>query len=338
MSVGIDIGTKSIKVVEVVKESGKPVLKAAGIIGVQDASVNNLQNDQEYSNLAQIIKKLMSSAKISKREVNISLPESLVFTRSLRFPLLTDSEIASAVKWQAEDIIPIPIKEAIFQHTVIERNEKAQPPEVSVLVVAAPRTLVEKYVKLLTLANLTVVGVETELLAMTRSLALPGQTVLILNLGSKSTDIAIAKNARLVFSRSIPTGGDAFTRAVSQVMAVSPAQAEEYKRAYGLTPNQLEGKVANAILPIFKIVTEEIKKAIHFYQTEDKGEVPTVMILAGGGAGLPDMSSNLTKALNMEVIIANPFSKISVPADLAKDTTAYAPLYSVSIGLALREE
>lgn len=337
MSVGIDIGTKSIKVVEVVLESGKPTLKAAGIVGVQDASVNNLQTDQEFANLAQIIKKLMSSAKISSKQVSISLPESLVFTRSLRFPLLTDSEIASAVKWQAEDIIPIPIKEAIFQHTVLERDENAQPPEVLVLVVAAPRTLVEKYVKLMTLAGLTVTNIETELLAMTRSLSPAGQTVLVLNLGSKSTDIAITKNLRLVFSRAIPTGGDAFTRAVSQAMGVNAAQAEEYKRTYGLSTSQLEGKVANAIAPIFKIVTEEIKKAIHFYETEEKGELPGTMILAGGGAGLPDMAANLTKSLNMEVVIANPFSKLTVNSDLAHNITAYAPLYSVSIGLALKE-
>jgi type IV pilus assembly protein PilM len=105
-----------------------------------------------------------------------------------------------------------------------------------------------------------------------------------------------------------------------------------------LTLGQLEGKVAGAILPIFRIVTEEVKKAVHYYQTEEKGEAPKVVILSGGGAGLPDMSVNLAKTLNSEVIIANPFSKVSVDPNLARNIIPYAPLYSVCVGLALREE
>lgn len=336
MSVGLDIGSKSIKVVEIVKDSNKFVLKAAGIIGVQDASVDRLQTDTEFADLAAIIKKLFESSKISSKDVYISLPESLVFTRSLRLPLLTDSEIASAVRWQAEDIIPIPIKEVIFQHAILERNEAAQPPDVLVLVVAAPRTLIEKYIKLLTLAGLTAVGVETELLATVRALSATNQTVLLVNLGSKSTDIAITKNSKLVFSRTIPTAGDALTRAVAQSLGVNEKQAEEYKRTYGLSTTQLEGKVAGAMNPIFKILIEEIKKAIHFYQTEGRGEVPPLALLSGGGAGLPEITSYLAKMMSLEVAIANPFSKVELDQKFGKNIVPFAPLYCVAVGLALK--
>src|SRR5258708_366377 len=156
----------------------------------------------------------MSDTKVNGKDVAISLPESLVFTRSLKLPPLTDEEIASAVKWQAEDIVPIPIKDAIVQHTIIERRE-TQPPQAIVLVVAAPRILVEKYIKLFSLAGLSVVSVETELIALARSIGNQTQTVLIVDFGAKSTDIAVAKNGKLLFSRSIPTAGDALTRSVS---------------------------------------------------------------------------------------------------------------------------
>lgn len=338
MSVGIDIGTKSIKVVETSMEAGKPVLKAAGIIGVKDASIDKIQTDAELANLANIIKQLLQNTNVTHKNINISLPESLVFTRTLRLPLLTDSEIASAVKWQAEDIIPIPLKETIFQHTVLERNEGAQPPEVLVLVVAAPRTLVEKYVKLMSIVGRNIVAVETELIAASRVLAPENETAILLNLGSKATDIAITRNKKLVFSRSIPTGGDALTRAVVQSMNISLQQAEEYKRTYGLSASQLEGKVGNAIKPIFNILLEEIKKAIRFYQTDEKGDAPSTIILLGGGAGLPDIASSLSKAVGGEVVIANPFAKIRVEPDMAHTLTSYAPLYPVAVGLSLREE
>ncbi len=337
MAVGIDIGSRTIKVVEIKKEGTVNVLKSAGIVGVKNISIEHLQEESEYVSLANTIKKLFSDAKISSKEVSVAVPESQSFTRSLKFPLLTNEEIASAVKWQAEEIVPIPLKETIFQHLILERRETAQPPEVLVLVVAVPRTLVQKYVKLLSMAGLTVTGVETELLSLSRSLAPVNETVLLADFGANSTNIAIAKNSKLIFSRTIPTGGDAFTRAVAQSLGITPVQAEEYKRTYGLSPTQLEGKVANAITPIFKIVVEEIKKAIHFYQTDEKETPPNLIILSGGTSGLPDTAPQLTKLLGTEVVIANPFSKISVNPQAAKSLNSYAPLYSVAVGLALRE-
>src|SRR5579859_2686832 len=176
MSVGIDIGSKSIKLVELGWEAGKPFLKGAAVVGVKDLSIDRMQDESEFATLAATIKKLVSDSKISSKHISIALPESQVFTRSIRLPLLTDAEIASAVKWQAEEIIPIPTKEAIFQYVVTERRENTQPPEVLVLVVGAPRTLVEKYVKVMSLAGLNVTSVETELIAVTRALAPVNQT------------------------------------------------------------------------------------------------------------------------------------------------------------------
>ncbi|HWA51761.1 MAG TPA: type IV pilus assembly protein PilM [Patescibacteria group bacterium] len=337
MSVGLDIGSVTIKAVEIKSEGGRPVLKSAGIIGVKDLSIDRIQSNSEYVTVADTIKRLFAASKISSKQVNISLPESLVFTRSIKFPILTDQEIASAVKWQAEEIIPIPIKEAIFQHVVLERKENAQPPFVSVLVVAAPRALVEKYIKLLGMAGLTVVGVETELLALTRALSVPGQTIVILDLGAKSTNLGIIKNEKLVFTRTIPTAGDAFTRAVAQNFGVNTSQADEYKKTYGLSPSQLEGKVANAISPVFRIITENISKAVHFYQTDEGEEQPSLIEISGGTAGLPEINTTLTKLIGSEVVIANPFSKLVVDENTKQSLNPYAPLYSVAVGLALKE-
>ena len=194
MPLGIDIGSKTIKIVELKNVNGKFALKGAAVVGVKEASIERMQEETEFVALANIIKTTLKNAKIGSKEVNISLPESAAFTRNIKFPPLTDAEIASAVKWQAEEIIPIPLKDVVFQHIILDRNENTQPPEVSVLVVAAPKTLVEKYIKIMTLAGLEVVGIETELLALCRCLSVPAQTVVIVDLGARSTDIAIAKN------------------------------------------------------------------------------------------------------------------------------------------------
>ena len=335
--VGIDIGSRTIKIVEIEKSGTSYSLDATGVVAV-NASVEKLVDDKEFAGLGQIIKKLHTEAGVRSKDVVISIPESLCFTRSIKFPLLTDSEITSAVKWESEQYIPIPVNEAIIQHTILERRETATPPEVIVLLIAAPRAVVEKYVKVVQAAGLNPVAVETELVALTRALAPKDKTVLLVDLGAASTDIAIAKNSLLSFSRSIPIAGEAFTRAVSQGLGVTSVQAEEYKKTYGLSTSELEGKIKGALDPVLKMVTDEIKKAISYYQTEEKGESPSAIIVSGGTTGMPQIISMLTSLLGIEVLVANPFGKVQIDPVTAKKLAPYAPLYSVALGLALREE
>jgi type IV pilus assembly protein PilM len=336
MSVGIDIGSRTIKIVELSGDKNGWKLNASGVIGYQGVTPENVKDESEMVALAQAVKKLHKEANISSKEVSVALPESQVFTRTIKFPLLNDQEIASAVKWEAEQYIPIPISEAIVQHQILERREAASPPDVVVLLVAAPRKLVESYVKVLQMAGLSVVGVETELMSLSRALAPVGQTAMLVDFGARSTDIAIARNGQLSFSRTIPTAGEAFTRAVAQSLGIEMQQAEEYKRAYGLGTNQLEGKIKGALDPVFTIVIEEMKKAIHFFESEEKGQAPKTIILSGGTSGMAGGLSLISKAMGSEVLIGNPFAKIAVPPQAAKTIAPYAPLYSIAVGLALR--
>src|SRR5258706_16351173 len=99
-TVGIDIGTKTVKVVELHKEGEKYVLGGAGVVGYSGADVSHIQDEKGLVELAGVIKKLWTDAKINSKNVAVSLPESQVFTRAISFPLLTEQEIASAVKWE----------------------------------------------------------------------------------------------------------------------------------------------------------------------------------------------------------------------------------------------
>lgn len=336
--VGLDIGSKTIKLVELQKDGESFSLSASGIVGYTGSTIEKMTDDKEMAALAQIIKKLHAETGAGSKDVAIALPEPQVFTRTIKFPMLTDAEIASAVKWEAEQYIPIPVQEAIIQHTVLLRNEKASPPEVLVLLVAAPRVVVEKYTKVVGLAGLNAVSVETELIALTRALAPPGRTVLLVDLGGGSTDIAIARDTLLSFSRSIPIAGDAFTRAVSQGLGLTAVQAEEYKKTYGLEAGQLEGKVKVALEPVLRLVVDEIKKAVSYYQTEEKGEVPGAMIISGGTSGMPEIINLLTGLTGIEVLVANPFKSIKTDPETANRLTPFSPLYSVAVGLALGED
>lgn len=332
--VGLDIGTTTIKVVELAKEGNVWRFRGSGIVRNPINSPENLRDDKEASGLAAVIKKLFADAKISSKDVAVCLPEPQVFTRTIRFPYLTDQEVASAIKWEAEQYIPIPLSEAIVQHEVISRRQDTVPPEVLVLLVAAPRAVVEKYVKVVQSAGLSPVHLETGLISLSRCLGIPDKTVLIVEFGAKTTDIAIARNCQLVFSRSIQTAGDALTRAIARELSVDYQQAEQYKRTYGLSADKLEGKIRNIILPVLGTVTDEIKKALHYYQVEEKGEVPQTLVLTGGSSDLPEAISYFTSSLNLEVVVGNPFAGIVIDSQVAKSVSPYSSLYSQAVGLA----
>mgnify|MGYP001024158105 CR=1 FL=1 len=340
MSVGLDIGSKTIKVVELAKVGQGFSLKAAGAVSFQGVQVDKLGEEKEIAQFASTLKKLFADARITSRRVVLSIPESLAFTRTVKFPLLTNEEIESAVKWEAEEYIPIPVRDAVVRHQILERQETGNPPQVLVQVIAVPRLLIDKYVNVASAAGLEVIAIETELLALSRTWGAPDKTTMLADFGARSTNVGIIKNSQLFLSRSIPTAGEAFSRAVSMGLGVTPIQAEEYKATYGLTEGQLEGKVGRALKPVLSVISDELKKTMSYFQLETRNEPPRSIILSGGSAGLPGMAAELTRLLNMEVQVGNPFTRpdIAIDPDSAKSLANFAPIYAVSVGLALRED
>lgn len=334
--VGIDIGTKNIKIVELVKNGTTWQLKSSGAVGYAGPSPDKTQTNEEINAIAEVLKKITNQIGLSSKEVNLSLPESLVFTRVIKFPPLTDEEVSAAVKWEAEQYIPIPVVDAVVQYTILERNTLTS--ETSVLLVATPKAVVKKYVDVARFAGLTPISAETELTAMARSLSPDKGISMLIDLGSSATDMSIIKDTKIVFTRSIPVAGEAFTRAVSQGLGITPQQAEEYKKTYGLSTDQIEGKVRFALEPVLKMVVDEIKKAVHFYQSEEKGDTPASVIITGGASVMPDIVPFLTENLGIETVVGNPFEKITLDPETLKKMVPYSSIYSTAVGLAMREE
>lgn len=332
---GLDIGTKTIKAVQLEKQGDRFLLVAAGITSTPQGTP--LGSEQDTAAKAEAVKKLINDAKITARETNLSLPETHVFTRLIELPALTDEEVGSAISWQAESYIPIPLEEASIDYQIIGRRgqQNTVQASVQVLLVAAPRNLVDNYVRIAGLAGLAVGSVETEMMAISRSVSPTNATVIIMDLGGSSTNLALVKSGQLVMTRSIATGGEALTRAVAKNLGVSPQQAEEYKKAYGLSKKQLEGKVRASLESPLKIIADEIKKAIQYYKSELKMDDPVAeVILTGGSTGIPEITSFLAENLGIEIGIGDPFSRIVKDERLNQSFMAYAPLYGVAIGLA----
>lgn len=340
MSIGIDIGSKTIKVVELVGQPGSFALKAAGAVSYSGNPLEKINSEKEASDFSEVLRKLLKDVKVTGKKVNISVPETSVFSRLMKFPPLTDEEIASAVKWESEELIPMPIADAIVRHTIIERQENVNPPQVLVQLVAVHRLIVEKYVAACESVGLEVASVENEMSAVSRVLENEKGVSVLLDVGSHATNIGIVKSGQVYVGRSVNAAGDSFSRAASLALGVSLVQAEQYKTAYGLSEDQLEGKIAQALLPVVRLLVDDIRKTVQSYSLDVKGEPPQNLILAGGSAGMAGLSTALASQTGMNVSVINPFTtaKVALEPTSASSLAPFAPVYACAVGLGIRKD
>jgi type IV pilus assembly protein PilM len=219
-------------------------------------------------------------------------------------------------------------------------KEKKPDSKMDVLLVAAPITLVDKYINVLEMAKLIPLALETEIIALSRALvgsSSDSPCSMIINIGASTTDIAIVQNGLLIFTRSIATGGIALTRAIATEINLDLTQAEGYKKSYGLDNTKLQGKIVAALKPIFDVIVNEIKRALSFYNSRWPTMPIKRIVLAGGTAKLPGIVIYLAENLGFEVQIGDPWSTIAKDERIIKILIEEGPMYSAAVGLALKE-
>ncbi|MBI5621176.1 type IV pilus assembly protein PilM [Candidatus Gottesmanbacteria bacterium] len=335
--IGLDIGSHSIKLVEIGRRKEEAVILAAGSIPTPPKALS-ASTPQDLESIAMIVKKLWQETGAHTKNVNIALPESQVFTRVIDVPSLSERELTSAIKWEAEQYIPMPLDQVTVDFTVLRDAKDTGTNKMEVLLVASPKTLVEKYVTILEYAELTPVAVETEIIAASRALIRTigtVRTVMVVSLGAQTTDLAIVRGGILAFTRSMSSGGEALSRAVAQSFGFEISQAEEFKKTYGIEKDKLEGKIVNAVAPIMDTITTEMKRAVAYYQEKFKDEHVGVVVLSGGTAKVPGMVVSMAESLGIEVQLANPWIGIT-REERFRVLDPEGPVFSVAVGLALR--
>ncbi|MBI3379232.1 type IV pilus assembly protein PilM [Candidatus Gottesmanbacteria bacterium] len=337
--VGLDIGTQTIKAVQMSREKNRNQLLAAGYIPtptkVTSLNSKNSNNDQI---MADSINRLVHDMKISTSDVSASLPSANVITRVLELPLMSDSELASSIQWEAEQYIPMPLSKVKLDFTVINRDE--QTTKMKLLLIAAPIDLIEKYMHIITLAGLNPTALETEILAASRSITTSFPTLsqaMVISCGATTTEVALLHEQMLVYTKSIPLGGNTLTRAIAEELGFEFPQAEEYKKTYGLDEDKLEGKIAKSIAPYFTSLYSEIEKNIAYFKEQYPKDEITNLTICGGGAKLPGLVLAFTKNLGLDSQISNPFINLTIDPNILPSLSPDAPVYTQAIGLALKD-
>lgn len=334
--VGIDFGNYSVKAVELQNIRSNPTLVAFGSQPTPSGVLHS-DNPMNQQKLADSLKSLYRSAGIRNKKVVLAIPESAVFTRYIDLPGLKENEIETAVYFKAKQYLPIPVEQVQMSYIVLgfDPGKNAY----AILLVAAPIKTINVYLEVVAKAGLEAIAIETESIAVGRAMykATNASHVVILDLGSRTTDMSIMYGGQMIFSQSIAIGSDSMTQAIVNQFGFDYNQAEQYKRNYGVTPNILENKIYNTLKPILDALLVEVQRGVEFYKTTTLRHSPKDYLLNGDGALLPGLAEFIQGSFGVNAYIADPWVNIRVPEKLQNLVQKNKPSYSIAVGLALKD-
>lgn len=335
--VGFDLGSSSLKVLEVAKEGNK--FKAVQAFEYTNPfGVMIPQDETQLKQLAGMIKQVLTDHKVQTTSLRTAIPEALISTKIISTPPLSDAELASAIDWLAEQHIAIPLEEVKIEYEVLYRPDLSKKDEnMRIMIIGVPKTVIASQLHFFELLEIEPVLMETQVVALVRSImAEQMPTTLVVNMGASSTDLIIVHEKEIVFVYSFANGGRLLTRSVERGLNLTTDQSEEYKKSYGIDPQLLEGKLANILDPVMRLFVTELQKALQYF-TGQFGTLQVQRILfTGGGAHLVGLVPFFAKQFTQEIVIANPFDHLvaDVKTPLPTDRAAS---FCIATGLVMRE-
>ena len=331
---GIDVGSSSIKIVELKNQAGKATLLTYGF------SENLDDLDQtDPKDIAVIINKICAKAGSLSRKAVSALPTFSVFSSIINLANLSKKDLPAAINWEAKKVIPLSPEEMILDWKKIEADNAASDKNnVKILLTGAPRTLVKRYIEIFKNAQINLLSLETETFALIRSLlGNDKSTVMLVEIGAKTTSFTIIDRSIPILNRSVDIGGWTITKALSHSLNIGLERAEQFKYDLGVgSLDSADNAIPRTIIESLSPIVNEIKYALNLYQSKNNKKVDKI-ILSGGSALLVNFTNYLSKILNINVVAGNPWSKISYPLDLKPLLDEIAPRLAIAIGLALRE-
>ena len=341
LSVGLDIGTSAVRAAELDLSKDTPVLMTYGQVGLPPGSVVNGEI-RDPSSVAEAITKLWTNGQFSKTPVVVGIAGLRAITREIELPYVPDDEVASAVRFQSEEVIPFPPDQTILSSQVLADYTNDEGAKVRrVLVAAAHADLVNGVIDVVERAGLTVNGVDLISSALVRAIGTHGdgsQPEAVVSIGAGLTVVAIHQGGRPQFVRTIGSGGNTTTAAISAALDVPLLDAESIKCQMS-GPSTQQQAAARAAQPSMADLVDEIRNSIQYFASLP-GRMPvTRIVVTGGGSGLPGLTELLASQVGIPVSTASPLDRVDVsglslaPAQIDD----VARVLGTPIGLALPE-
>ena len=345
-ALGLDISDFSVKFVRLERKGSQIFPDLFGEVGVPEGVIGD-GDIKKDNDLAAILKDGLRDSqgrKVHERFCVVSLPEEQSFVRVISLPPVRPEDMAQAVKWEVEGVIPLNIDEIVYDYAPMLPHSSPEE-RLDVLVVAFPKKIVESYTAVLNRAGLIPLALELESQAIARAV-LPEKparkSVIIVDIGATRTSFSIFESNWLIFPKTIPVGGRVFESAIAAGLNVSPEEAEQIKIEVGLDRPKYDGRVFEALKAHIETITSELQREIWFYQDhlargrEVQQDISEI-ILCGGDANLNGLVEFASTVVKKPILAANPFLGFNLPPGTIPPIPRNRALkYATAIGLALR--
>ncbi len=340
---GLDIGSSSIKLVQLKETKSGYVLEKFGVKPLEpEVIVDGTVMDE--SRVVGAITELLEEHDVKLKKVAISISGHSVIVKKISLPPMPDDELDSQVKLAAEQYIPFDINEVNFDFHVLSTNQQGDDgeQEMALLLVAAKKDKINELSEIVKGSGLVPTVLDVDAFAIENMYSLiqgeaTEEVIALLNVGASVMNVNIIKGGTSVFTRDIPIGGNRYTEAIQREMGMTYEEAESTKKK--IPPGEvIEEPLSSVIEGVNSEIASEIARTIDYFKSTGSDEEVQQVVLCGGGAKVAGLAQTLSDRMGIQVEIANPFGELDTTlleydGDTLQDLASEA---GVGIGLALR--
>mgnify|MGYP000362652674 CR=1 FL=1 len=337
--VGVDIGTSSIKVVEISRWGQGKTLENYGEIKSVSLFKEPFRSVEKGSYLlsnyfvSRAIRAVLDEAKIRTKAAIFALPDFSSFSTSFELPPMSANEINDAVHYNAPQYIPLPASETTLDWKLIGGTPGDKKSPLKIFLVAIPNQTIQDYQKVAQLAGLDLYAIEAEALGLARVFSRDNKNcICIIDIGAQSTTINIVDKQNLKKSYSFEFSGNQLTYSIASSLGLGNVEAEEIKNREGLISSKEE--ISKTLYLMVDPLIIEVKRVLSDFYMQENKEMDAIY-LVGGTASLPGLKEYFSEVLKKKVEIPNCFSDLLYPPILGETLEKMSPSFAVATGVAL---
>jgi type IV pilus assembly protein PilM len=343
---GVDIGSSSIKIVQLRKQKERAILETYGELAMAPYRKGPIGQAVHLDDktIIQAIKDISKEAGITAKRIVVSIPLRRSFVTTIELPKMSDKDLEKAMPFEARKHIPVSLSEVILNWQIIPRYEFSSQEEgnlkkttANILLVAVYKDIIDKFRSIISGAGLNFSAFEIEIFSAARAvLRREVYPVLLIDFGASTTKMTIVEQGIVRFAYSLDRGSQDLTLALARSLSIDFPRAESLKREIGLSNKPEHKELASVLESIVSYIFSDAHHMILEYKKRYNRSVEKT-IISGGGALLPGIVDFAVNKFGMQTEMAVPFSKTQYPSFLEPVLSKTGSSFSNAIGLALRE-
>jgi type IV pilus assembly protein PilM len=338
--IGLDIGSRTIKIAEVVDKKTTQIFKSFHTINIEPGLIEE-GTVKDPETVSKYIRELYAKAKLREKNVAISIGGYSVIVKKINVQNMTEDELQETIHFEAEQYIPFDISDVNLDFQILGESEH-NPNQMSVLLVAAKKEMINEYINLVQMTGLNLCVIDVDAFALQNIFEFsydPGdENIALIDIGASKTSLNILKDNSSVFMRDVSLGCGQINEKIASLVECSLAEAEEIKhggQSEIISPEDLS-RIISSVVTAW---CTEIKRALDFFYSTFPEDQITKIILSGGGANIKEFRQLLAVETATDVEIINPFKNFSINSDRFDSSylEQIAPQAAICMGLAIRK-